>query len=620
MGATTTQGTGPGSAETPAHLNYNIDNIRKVYIDDNGNLLSCVELIGNKWVLRNQSGLTSSGPIIISGSSVQCDESGDPRGLKAYDFQCCRTLDSQVASGDYSFIAGGCNNTASGKWSHAEGYECAASDTNAHAEGFQSTASGSASHAEGSGNTASGVASHAEGSGNTASGGSSHAEGNQCTATNIGAHAEGYQCTASNTNAHAEGFMCTASGPNSHAEGNNSKALGLTSHAEGHSTIAFGGYSHAEGNYTYATGFGAHSEGGAGGLAVGVYSHSEGTCGNAFGFSSHAEYCSEAPGDGSHAEGLSKSWGKLSHSEGGSYSVYFNQAIGDTSHIENQATHACAEASHAEGFRTRTGNFLRSCTSSGTTITITGGDYTSEFPNGSTVTILASGTYINPPVPTFVYSLTQYRTTSAVAYNIGPNTTTFTIDSALPATFTASHCVVTSFGKASHAEGGFTIASGAYSHSGGNQALANHHGQWARASEMFAVTGDAQITNVTLMRQTTNATPAILTLNKAAPAAGNRFLIASGKAYGCMLYITAKSAADIAYFKRSFLISNIGGTTAITGTVDTIGADKASGGAGGWSVAVVADNANDALEVSVTGALATTINWEARLETTEVLI
>jgi hypothetical protein len=122
MGATSVTGSGPGIGEGPAHLDYNLDNIRKVFIKDGDNFLPCIEIIGNKYVLRNSSSLVSSGPIIISGSSVQCDTDGNPRGFKAYDFQCCRFSDSQVASGDFSFIAGGCANTASGIRSHAEGF------------------------------------------------------------------------------------------------------------------------------------------------------------------------------------------------------------------------------------------------------------------------------------------------------------------------------------------------------------------------------------------------------------------------------------------------------------------------------------------------------------------
>ena len=88
-------------------------------------------------------------------------------------------------------IKGGLNNTASGMYSHAEGYDNTASDMYSHAEGKHNTASGESSHAEGHDNTASGLYSHAEGEHNTASGERSHAEGYSNTASGLYSHAEG---------------------------------------------------------------------------------------------------------------------------------------------------------------------------------------------------------------------------------------------------------------------------------------------------------------------------------------------------------------------------------------------------------------------------------------------
>ena len=57
----------------------------------------------------------------------------------------------------------GLNVTASGDWSHAEGFGTIASGSYSHAEGNTTTASGYASHAEGLSTIASGSYSHAEG-------------------------------------------------------------------------------------------------------------------------------------------------------------------------------------------------------------------------------------------------------------------------------------------------------------------------------------------------------------------------------------------------------------------------------------------------------------------------
>lgn len=59
MTAQSITGTGPGSAEGPGHLNYNLDNIKKVFINQSGQLLPCIYIItdGNsgKYVFRAAS-------------------------------------------------------------------------------------------------------------------------------------------------------------------------------------------------------------------------------------------------------------------------------------------------------------------------------------------------------------------------------------------------------------------------------------------------------------------------------------------------------------------------------------------------------------------------------------
>jgi hypothetical protein len=525
MTASSVTGTGPGSAETPAHLNYNLDNIIKVYVNDNGTFLPCVELVGDKWVLRTSpSSLVSSGPIIISGSSVQCDTDGNPRGFKAYDFQCCRTLPTQVASGDFSFIAGGCANTASGLRSHAEGYLTIANGESSHAEGRFSQATGTNSHAEGRQTTASGNYSHAEGYVTIASGSEgSHAEGNYSHAITNAAHAEGSFTTASGFAAHSEGSATQASGSGSHSEGQSTQALGFAAHSEGSATQASGLGSHSEGYITTASGPGSHAEGSYT-IASGSHSHAEGEITLASNFAAHAEgHVTQASGIWSHAEGdFTIASGSRSHAEG-----FTTTASGFVAHAEGQQTTASGPRSHAEG----------------------------------------------------LYSI-------ASGYN-------------------------------SHAEGHTATASGYASHAGGGHSLASQISQWARASNRFVAAGDAQMTNINLMKQTTTAASTRMTIQGAA---GPQFAIAVGKAYACVLQVIAKSAADKACFRRYFLIDNLAGTTSMTGAVETIGTDKASAGAATWAIAVTADNALDTLAVDVTGAVGTTIRWVARLETTEVLI
>jgi hypothetical protein len=87
---------------------------------------------------------------------------------------------------------------------------------------------------------------------NTASGSYSHAEGYHTTATATASHAECSGTTASGYGSHAEGDSTIASGSYSHAEGSYTTASGICSHAEGTETIALS-YQHAQGRYNNTT-------------------------------------------------------------------------------------------------------------------------------------------------------------------------------------------------------------------------------------------------------------------------------------------------------------------------------------------------------------------------------
>lgn len=111
-------------------------------------------------------------------------------------------------------------------------------------------------------NTASGKYSHAEGASNSADGECSHAEGMQCSASGDFSHAEGCGSEATGYYSHAEGGWCNATGYHSHAEGENTKAVGDDSHSEGKGTIARGKCQHVQGRYNvmdgYSYGYYAH--------------------------------------------------------------------------------------------------------------------------------------------------------------------------------------------------------------------------------------------------------------------------------------------------------------------------------------------------------------------------
>jgi len=100
---------------------------------------------------------------------------GDPRGLHAVDLQSARSAATRVASGDYSVIGGGQNNTANGRWTTVGGgrSNTASGPDATVGGGWDNTASGlEATVGGGWNNTASGWwATVGGGRGNTASGG-----------------------------------------------------------------------------------------------------------------------------------------------------------------------------------------------------------------------------------------------------------------------------------------------------------------------------------------------------------------------------------------------------------------------------------------------------------------
>jgi hypothetical protein len=97
---------------------------------------------------------------------------GNARGVGAIDFQTARSSASQVASGSYSFVAGGYNNTVSGAgtYSFATGYNSTVSGSYAFSAGYNNTASGTFSTVFGAGCSASSTCSVVIGSYSGASG------------------------------------------------------------------------------------------------------------------------------------------------------------------------------------------------------------------------------------------------------------------------------------------------------------------------------------------------------------------------------------------------------------------------------------------------------------------
>ena len=120
--------------------------------------------------------------------------------------------------------------------------------------------------------------------------------------------------------------------------------------------------------------------------------------------------------------------------------------------------------------------------------------------------------------------------------------------------------------------------------------------------------GVASFSSVYWNGSTTNNTETILSLDNAAI----RFTIAANTAIMADLFIIARRTDTVdKWFSSRRMVAirrNNANGTAIIGSVQTIGADQTEGSPT-WSVAITADDTNEALQVAVTGATGETIQW-----------
>jgi hypothetical protein len=151
--------------------------------------------------------------------------------------------------------------------------------------------------------------------------------------------------------------------------------------------------------------------------------------------------------------------------------------------------------------------------------------------------------------------------------------------------------------------------------SGGRYGLANQYGMFSHASGQFAATGDAQYSRMILRRQTTDATPSILTADGGAGSTSTRVILANNTGYQFLVQVMARdtSGTDSAWWTiRGGIIkdTSVGSTTLIgTNIIET----SSTPGAATWIVTATADTTNGALAITVTGALGVTIRWVATI-------
>ena len=155
--------------------------------------------------------------------------------------------------------------------------------------------------------------------------------------------------------------------------------------------------------------------------------------------------------------------------------------------------------------------------------------------------------------------------------------------------------------------GGGATASGQSSVALGSDSLANRQQMEAYATGGFvASAGDAQAVRWVLRNKTTDGTTAVTLFTNGSSV---RCLLTSGKILHAQVMIVGSKSdgSAVAVYARQVAIKNVGGTTSLVGSVNTIGTDTAAG----TSVAITADDTNDALQIAVTGVASETWRWVA---------
>jgi hypothetical protein len=139
----------------------------------------------------------------------------------------------------------------------------------------------------------------------------------------------------------------------------------------------------------------------------------------------------------------------------------------------------------------------------------------------------------------------------------------------------------------------------------GDRAVARLHAMRATSGGRFAAAGDAQAIECVLRNKTITNSAVTLFLD----GASIRLTIPSGKILHATVHILGSKSdgTAVANYMRQVGIKNVGGTTSLVGTVNTIGTDEAAG----TSIAITADDTNDALQINVTGVTSETWRWVA---------
>lgn len=143
----------------------------------------------------------------------------------------------------------------------------------------------------------------------------------------------------------------------------------------------------------------------------------------------------------------------------------------------------------------------------------------------------------------------------------------------------------------------------------------------ASLNPITSASGVSQTETLILARQTTDATVTTLCSNNSAASTSNQVIQPNNSAYyfrGTVIAnVTGGGDTKAWTFDGAIKRGANAASTALVGT-PTVTSNYANAGAAAWTIALAADTTNGGLQVTVTGAAATTIRWVCRIETTEV--
>jgi len=144
----------------------------------------------------------------------------------------------------------------------------------------------------------------------------------------------------------------------------------------------------------------------------------------------------------------------------------------------------------------------------------------------------------------------------------------------------------------------------------------------ASEQPITSFSGAQQLATLLLGRQTTNATPTVLSSTAFSASTTNQVILSNNSSYTfqgtCIANVTT-AGGDTSSWKFEGAIkrgATAASTTLIAAVTPTVIAQNA--GAALWGLAITADITNGGIAVTVTGQAATTIRWVCKIETTEV--